>query len=71
LTKEYISQISTFGVTPKASNATDFLDDYYDKNGLRLIKRTDINSIISADESTYKADTNVQQKIDNFKAKYE
>ena len=70
LTDHYISQISTFGVTPTVSDA-DFLDKYYDINGKKLIKKTDIKNIIQANSRTYSSDSDVVNKITAFKNKYE
>ena len=71
LTRPYIMQISTFGVNPVASNASDFLTDFYDMKWNPLIKSTDIQDTISVNSATYGFDSDVVNQMNNFKDKYE
>jgi len=63
-------QISTFGIQPVATNA-DFLEDFYDMDGDRLIDSTDIEDTMDVDGQNYGFDSDVQNQVANFKNQYE
>jgi len=71
LTRPYIMQISTFGVSPIATDASDFLTDFYDMKWEKLIKSTDIKETMSVNSATYGFDSDVVNQMNNFKNKYE
>jgi hypothetical protein len=63
-------QISTFGLDPKATNASDFLKDFYDINGVSLIKSTNINDTMDVDYHNYDFDSSVVTQKQLFEDKY-
>jgi hypothetical protein len=63
-------QISTLGLDPTASSAVDFLKDFYDMNGLNLIKSTDIEDTMEVDQYDYAFDASVTKEMQSFKDKY-
>ena len=69
LTRPYIMQISTFGISPVATSA-DFLKDFYDMKWEKLIKSTDIEETMSVDSATYGFDSEVVNQMNSFKNKY-
>jgi len=71
LTRPYMMQISTFGLDPIATNASDFLKDFYDMKWNPLINSTDISDTISVTSSQYGFDSAVLNQMTSFKNKYE
>ena len=71
LTRPYIMQISTFGIDPIATDASDFLKDFYDMKWNSLISSTDINETIDVDSNNYGFNNNVLVQMSDFKNKYE
>ena len=71
LTRPYMMQISTFGIDPIATDASDFLKDFYDINGNSLIKSADIDSTMSVEARDYGFDSNTAQQMSEFKSRYE
>jgi len=51
VTKPYLVQKSSFGLTPKATDIN--LDNFYDLEGKSLISNTDLDQIMVLDDSTY------------------
>jgi len=70
VTKPYVMQISTFGANPVAATQPNFLNDFYDMNWNRIIKKTDLEDIISVDNDTYAISYDVNDKFNEFKEKY-
>jgi len=71
VTKPYVMQISTFGANPvAATQPNNFLKDFYDMNWNRIIKKTDLEDIISVDNDTYAISYDVDDKFNEFKEKY-
>lgn len=52
VTKPYLAQKSSFGLTPKATTVN--LDGYEDIKGNAIIKKTDLDKIMVLDADTYK-----------------
>lgn len=71
LTKPYLMQISTFGLDPIATDAWDFLKDFYDMRWKSLIDSTDIRDTMDVETRDYGFDTSVSTQMDSFKNKYE
>jgi hypothetical protein len=71
LTRPYIMQISTFGLDPVATSDSDFLKDFYDMEGERLVESTNINETIDVDSSDYGFDSSVLNQMTDYKSKYE
>ena len=71
VTRPYIMQISTFGVNPVATNGKEFLYDFYDMNWDPILKKTDLSSVISTDNTSYAVDYRVDDKFNEFSNKYE
>lgn len=70
VTRPYTMQISTLWVNPIATS-DEFLHDFWDMNWHRLLNKTDLDSVINTDDSSYTVTTNAQEKIKEFKEKYE
>jgi len=70
VTRPYTMQISTLWVNPVATN-DEFLYDFRDMDWNKLLNKTDLASVINTDDSSYTVTTNAQEKIDEFKEKYE
>lgn len=71
LTRPYIMQISTFWVDPIATDASDFLKDFYNMKWYALIDSTDINETINVDKNDYRFNSEVSTQMYSFKNKYE
>ena len=71
LTRPYIMQISTFGLDPVASSASDFLKDFYDMKWNKLIDSTDISQTVNVSNNTYAFNNSTNQDMLDFKSKYE
>jgi len=71
LTRPYMMQISTFGVDPIATDASDFLKDFYDIKGHSLIKSADINETMDIESGDYDFDSDTIQQMSEFKDRYE
>lgn len=71
LTRPYIMQISTFGIDPVATDASDFLKDFYDMKWNLLIGSTDINETIDVDSTDYGFNSDVLSQMSSFKNRYE
>ena len=71
VTRPYVMQISTLWASPVGTDATKFLDDYYDMKWNKLLTRTDLSSVIKTDGETYNVNTNMESKFKEFKNKYE
>lgn len=70
VTKPYLAQKSSFGLTPKATNIS--LEGYKMLNGWTdLIKSTDLADIMVLDESVYNGSNKVQAMINTFITKYD
>lgn len=69
LTKSYLAQKSTFGITPKATNVK--LDGYTMLDGTKLIDSTDLSQIMVLDESEYEGGSEVNALMDTFINKYD
>ena len=69
MTKPYLAQKSSFGLTPKATNIR--LDGYTMLDGRKLIDSTDLADIMILDESDYNASNKVQAMINTFITKYD
>ncbi|HCB51495.1 TPA: hypothetical protein DEP21_02875 [Patescibacteria group bacterium] len=67
VTKPYLVQKSAFGLTPKATTIN--LDDFYDINGDKLIKRTDLEDVMILDSNDYKI-SNITNLTKTFLDKY-
>lgn len=70
VTKPYTMQISTLWVNPIATSAS-FLEDFRAMEWIKLLNKTDLSDVINTDNSSYDVTTNAQEKIDEFKNKYE
>ena len=64
-------QISTFGIDPVATTASDFLKDFYDMRWNKLIESTDINETTSVTAASYAFNNDVLNQMNSFKKKYE
>lgn len=71
LTKPYITQISTLGVSPTATSDLDFLEDFYAIDGTDLVDRTDIRNTMEVDWDDYEFDSATTIERAEFKKKYE
>jgi len=69
LTKPYLAQKSSFGVTPKATNIK--LQGFKDIKWNDLINKTDLASIMVLDESDYNGWTKIKSLMTTFISKYE
>lgn len=68
VTKPYLAQKSTFGLTPKATSIN--LEGFKDILGEDLVRSTDLADIMVLDESAYAGGSNVQTMINTFITKY-
>ncbi len=68
VTKPYLIQKSSFGITPKATTIP--LDGYYNLGGNTLITDTDLDKIMVLDADTYKWGNSIATMMDNFIKKY-
>ena len=69
VTKPYIVQKSSFGLTPKATNTAD-LDQFYTLNQTKITTSTDMNKIMILDADEYKWGNTIVTMMDNFITKY-
>ncbi len=70
LTRPYLMQISTFGITPVASDASDFLNDFYDIWWNKLVDSADIDDILEVSATDYVFDNDTMQQMSDFKSRY-
>lgn len=68
VTKPYLAQKSSFGLTPKSTTVK--LDNYLDIFGNPLIGWTDLDKIMVLDASDYQGGTNVSSLMTTFINKY-
>ena len=68
VTKPYLAQKSTFGLTPKATSIN--LDGFKNILGENLVRDTDLEDIMVLDESAYAGGNKVQAMINTFITKY-
>jgi hypothetical protein len=69
VTKPYLVQKSSFGLTPKTTDNID-LDGYLDINGDELIRKTDLDKIMVLNAKTYDGGSSVKSMMANFMTKY-
>ncbi|MCF7834854.1 DUF11 domain-containing protein [Candidatus Gracilibacteria bacterium] len=69
-TKPYLMQKSLFGATPKATTDIN-LDDFYDIEGTKLIKKTDLESIMDVDAKDYDGGSALNTLVSSFVNKYD
>jgi len=68
VTKPYLAQKSSFGITPKSANIK--LDGYKMLDGTDLVNSTDLADIMVLNESVYNATNKVDTLINTFITKY-
>lgn len=72
LTRPYIMQMSTFGVSPVAATEWwEFLRDFFDIKWEKILKKTDLENVIKTDDDEYAVESDVKSKFDTFKEKYD
>lgn len=70
VTKPYLIQKSSFGITPKATNNID-LDNFYGIDATKLITSTRMDEIMVLDPQEYEGGNKIQTMMDAFITKYE
>ncbi|MFA6256223.1 MAG: hypothetical protein WC606_03490 [Candidatus Absconditabacterales bacterium] len=69
VTKPYLIQKSSFGLTPKTT--TDLsINEFYDMNNQKLVTSTEMDKIMVIDANTYKGGSAISTMMDTFITKY-